>query len=101
MVDTSEELRKQFEIEKTEFQNDIENYKEQIAQQYAQIEKLKDQIKELEARQPEKVVETVTVTKEVDGDEATVSVAAVVNHCFNSSLSDIQHYIRFWVKSFV
>uniref|UniRef100_A0A7M5X8X7 Kinesin motor domain-containing protein n=1 Tax=Clytia hemisphaerica TaxID=252671 RepID=A0A7M5X8X7_9CNID len=75
--DTSDEFRKQFEVQKAELEEDIAKYKERIEEQEIEIQKLKDDIVELEAREPsERVVEKV-VEKSVEGESSEDNSEAI------------------------
>ena len=69
---------KQFDIERTELHNEIEKYKKQIADEDSLIEELKEKIKELEGREPEKIIETVTVQKEAEDDSNAPVVVSFI-----------------------
>jgi len=65
--DSTEELRKQFEVQKAELEQDAERLKLKNEEQNEHIERLKEQVKQLEAK------ETVVVQK----DNVVASDAAV------------------------
>ena len=88
--DTSDEFRKQFEIQKAELENDISKYKERIDEQENEIQKLKGEIVELEAREPsERVVEKV-VEKTVEGEPSEVM--------FCSEVSNLLQVVKLFTK---
>ena len=68
-IDTSEEIRKQYVTQIAELEGDTDKLKDNIQEQDDEIARLKQQIADLESRQPERVVETV-----VQHEEGTAEV---------------------------